>query len=156
MRKDFLTRLLSSRYLVFTGLFFMVVDRLFSYFVYKVQLRWQAHFQQTNHLGYWWLITAGFQISEWIFLAALLLLLFRKHLRAIFQPPITSVFLDYFMAVALWGMSAVFSNPLLETYLTKVGLHYLSALFFWGGVLWIVVGFLRVKMLFVGRDLKAS
>ena len=152
-KKDFLSRLLSSRYIALSGLFFMAIDRLFDHFLYKVQLTWQSQLQQSNHLGYWWLITAGFELAKWTLFFGILLLLFWKHLRVLTQSPIMSVFIDYVMAVVLWGMSAIFSNPLLKNYLDSIGLRYLSSFFFWGAALWILVAFLRVKMLFGQKKL---
>jgi hypothetical protein len=154
-QKDFLTRLLSSRYLVLSGLFFMVVDRLFNYVFHGIQLKWEPRFQQSSHLGYWWLITAGFEFAKWAFVIAVLLVLFRKHLRMLMQSPAISVFIDYFMVVILWALSAIFSNPLLKSYLNEVGLAYLSNVLFWGGALWFLIAFLRLKIIFVGKSLSS-
>src|SRR5215510_14413812 len=123
MRRDFI-------YLGLGVLFLTFVHELLARVLHQIQLRWEAAFQQSGHLSYWWLITASFVILEGVLLLAVAVMFMRRStIRVIVKAPIISLSIDYGMMIALWAASAIFRDPLLQTSLASVGLQSLSAFF---------------------------
>jgi hypothetical protein len=59
----------------------------------------------------------------------------------------TSLFLDLLMVVLLLALSTVLYDPFLDSRLAEVGLRYLSTVILVFGILWFVIGFVRLKVL---------
>ena len=109
---------------------------------------WEEPLRQSDRLYLWWLFLACLFMIGYVSIAGLLLVLARKSLGARVTPVATSVLIDLAMTMAFWCLQAVFEDPLLEGYLVSVGLRYLPTFFFWTGVLWFLIAFLRLRLLY--------
>ncbi len=114
----------------------------------RARANWEEPLRQSDRLFVWWLFLACLFMIGYVSIGGLLLLLARKSLGVRITPVATSVLIDLAMTMAFWCFQALFEDPLLEGYLAGVGLRYLPALFFWIGVLWFLIAFVRLRVLF--------
>lgn len=121
------------------GLLYWVQDRARS--------SWEEPLRQSDNLFIWWLFLGCLFMIGYVSIAAFLLLLARKSLGVRITPVATSVLIDLAMTMVFWCLQAVFEDPLLEGYLVGVGLRYLPTFFFWTGVLWFLIAFVRLRLL---------
>jgi hypothetical protein len=125
---------------LWNGLLYWIQDR--------ARGNWEESLRQSDRLFVWWLFVAGLFMIGYVSIAGLLLLLARKSLGVRVTPVATSVLIDLGMTMAFWCLQAVFEDPLLEGYLASIGLRYLPTFFFWTGVLWFLIAFVRLRLLY--------
>src|SRR5271157_6071416 len=111
-----------------------------------VQTGWEEHFRSSGNLPAWWLLTALLMLVGYSATIALLVILARRYLKVRVVPATASVLIDAAMTIMLWILSTIFDDPLLKKYLVSVGLRLLPSLFFWGGAVWLLIGFARLDL----------
>jgi hypothetical protein len=114
---------------------------------------WEQPLRLANRLSLWWLFLACLFMIGYLTLLGLLLVLARKSFGVRITPVAASVLIDLVMTMAFWCLQAIFDDPLLEGYLAGIGLRYLPGIFFWTGVLWFLIAFLRLRILDGGQTM---
>jgi hypothetical protein len=122
------------------------LDWLLFHIYHWIQVSWEERLRLSANLPRWWLITGLLLFLGYSAIMALFLMLARRYRNIRLIPVAASVPIDTVMTIIFWILSTVFDDPLLKNQLVAVGLGYLPTLFFWGGALWLLVGFARVGL----------
>ena len=129
------------------GVLAVSLDWLLFRIYHWIQISWEGHFRTPSNLSAWWLFTGILFFMGYSGIVGILLVLTRSHLKTRITPVAASILIDTGMTIILWVLSTLFDDPLFKNHLISVGLWYLPALFFWGGILWLLVGCLRIALL---------